>query len=156
MTCGTEKMVGSPRSRGGAEAGIRLVLGVAAALLLLAADLNSAGQDLPREFRVGTQLGKSSQCEKSICEERVARADGMIGAVDPVLGQKVEPPRPAGDTTSWRSRLDDWNWAAARLHVEVDTIIRLFGSCVLRQDNGRMADRPLILTCPAQGPPAEA
>ncbi len=157
MARGAENSRSGRGARGaGPEAHARLALGVLTAFVLIVAGLDSAARNSPTDPRPARQTGNPSQCEKWGCGERGARVEGIVRAVSPTFGQRLEAPRPIDCTSSCRSRPDAWSWAAIRLHAEVNAVIRHFGTCVLRQSNGRVSDRPLILTCPAQGPPATA
>ncbi|MDP1825706.1 MAG: hypothetical protein Q8L48_20765 [Archangium sp.] len=49
-----------------------------------------------------------------------------------------------------------WSDGAARLDAQVMLVARRFGFYALLLADGRTADRPLVLTCPAQGPPSGA
>lgn len=140
MGCGAAKTGSSSLSRAGTASGARIVFLLAAGVLggLASTGLHSFVQDPPRDHRVEAQVQE------------------MVGAVAPPFAGRVEAPRSSGFTGSSRSRLDDWSWAVARLNAGAGTIMRLFGACALRQENGRTGDQPLVLTCPARGPPAGA
>ena len=121
-------------------------LGLAAAALC-ALFVSETGS--PGPARASTPQPGPSLSRKSPVSEHLTRAGEVPKVPAAPSLMRVDGPRfPAfaGGRSS--------HSPAARLEQRVSLVARRFRPHTLRQDNGRIADRPLILTCPAQGPPA--
>jgi hypothetical protein len=143
-----------PLAQKGAGSGARWRV---AAWVAFAAALSFGVSALP--VPSGAQLEvKAASASRLDAQHSEARgtSDWVIGVVDPLASAQLEIPSSSGATTVARGRPDARTWADTRLHSQVDTIIRRLTASVLRQDNGRMADRPSLCICSAQGPPVRA
>jgi hypothetical protein len=126
-------------------------LGLAAAALCA---LFVSGLDAPAPARANSPRPASSLSRKSPGSEHLTR----IGEVPRIPAapslDRVDGPRfPAFSGGSPRRSPHS---PAARFEARVVLVSRLFRPFSMRQGHGRVADRPLLVTCPAQGPPSRA
>jgi hypothetical protein len=99
---------------------------------------------------------EASALSASRLEAQALLPGQVAGVVEPLVRATLELPGAAGATAAARGRPDVRSWAAVRPHAQADAVIRRLSASGLRQDNGRMADRPSLCICSAQGPPVEA
>jgi len=138
-----------PPALKGARSGARWLV---AAWLAFAAAVGFGVLARPEPARAELEASGFSAAQPH-SEAWATRPEWVAGAVDPLLSATLESPSATGATAAARGRPDARAWAGTGLHAQADAIIRRLGSSVLRQDNGRMADRPSLCICSAQGPP---
>lgn len=128
-------------------------LGVLCALVLLVDATGSGQLQLERDLGAKGEATHASLCAEADCGGQAPRVEGVAVSV---VGQRFERTAPTDHAPSGRGRVKAWGWTASRLDAEVHGVIRDFGPGAWRQRNGHVADRPLIFTIPAQGPPPAA
>ncbi|MFY0525422.1 hypothetical protein ACN28I_20515 [Archangium gephyra] len=91
-----------------------------------------------------------------------ARSENLSGQqplagvhASPVPGQ-LELPRPTSKPPPLHPRADARLGPALRPEPLLEERTRRLLSCVLPTSHGRIADRPIVANCPAQGPPRTA
>ncbi|WP_143195507.1 hypothetical protein [Archangium sp. Cb G35] len=93
---------------------------------------------------------------RSISAHLPVRQQGLVGVqASPVQGQ-LELPRPASKPLPFHPRSDTRPGPAIRPEALLAERTRRQLSCVLPTSHGRIADRPVVANCPAQGPPRTA
>lgn len=128
-------------------------VGLLSALVLLVDTTGSGQLQLHRDLGGKGQATHASLCVEADCGGQAPRVEGVAVSV---LGQRFERAAPTDHPPSGRGRLKAWGWTASRLDAKVHGVIRVFGPGAWRERYGHVADRPLIFTIPAQGPPGAA
>lgn len=120
-------------------------------LLLLSAIACALLSESPSSVSRAARLESHSISSASSNSEELTSWGALTSRLPSPELDRVETPRPSGASGGSPRRLDD---GSARLEARLELIARRFGPFVSLQENGRRADRPLLLNAPAQGPPA--
>jgi len=113
--------------------------------LLLAASLTGG-------LVLGLQQAHVSSAAPSPHAADDVEAGALDGPAHPLWSERSETPRASGLSLGTIRRVVDG--VAARFLARVELVVRTSEESETSLHQGRIADRPLISTCPAQGPPS--
>ncbi|KFA86760.1 hypothetical protein [Archangium violaceum] len=131
------------------------LVGAACALLMAVVAGVCARAPAHAEVRWAT-TARGPKHQHSLSAHLPVRQQGLVGVqASPVQGQ-LELPRPANKPLPFQPRSDTRPGPAIRPEALLAERTRRRLSCVLPTSHGRIADRPVVANCPAQGPPRTA
>jgi hypothetical protein len=84
------------------------------------------------------------------------RKSTVVGVHDPPVHGRLELSRTSHEPTPHPKRSDPRLELAMRLEARLATLTRTLLPCTWPVSQGRIADRPVVANCPAQGPPRTA
>ncbi|WNG14822.1 hypothetical protein [Cystobacter fuscus] len=131
-----------------------MVLGGAACALLLAVLIGGPSSSVPRRSEVH-EVARTARPARSasVSATRRPQPERLVGDREAPLHGALELPRPAAKPLPGYKRFDSRHGLAPRLEAGVPPLTRMHRPREPARRHGRIADRPLIENCPAQGPP---
>jgi hypothetical protein len=131
-----------------------MVLGGAACALLLAVLAGEPSSSVQRRGEVH-EVARSTRPAQSasVSATRRPQHERLVGDREAPLHGALELPRPAAKPLPGYKRFESRHGLAPRLEAGVTPLTRMHHPCEPERRHGRIADRPLIENCPAQGPP---
>lgn len=148
----------TPRRKRSSARGMALVGAACAFLLAVVAGvcaMNAGASTGHVEARWGATT-REPRHERSLSAHLPGPQQGLLGVhASPVQGH-LELPRPTSKPPPFHSRSDTRPGPALQPEALRAERTRRQLSCVLPTSHGRVADRPVVANCPAQGPPRTA
>ncbi|OJH34312.1 hypothetical protein BON30_44175 [Cystobacter ferrugineus] len=131
-----------------------MVLGGAACALLLAVLAGEPSSSVQQRSEV-RQVARTARPERSasVSATRRHQHERLVGDREAPLHGALELPRPAAKPLPGYKRFDSRHGLAPRPEAGLAPLTRMLPPDVSARRHGRIADRPLIENCPAQGPP---
>jgi hypothetical protein len=99
---------------------------------------------------------RESQRKGSVSAALPGRQERLVGVHDPSVHGRLELSRTSHEPPPHPKRSDPRLALAIRLEARLATLTRTRLSCTWPVNQGRIADRPVVANCPAQGPPRTA
>jgi hypothetical protein len=131
-----------------------MVLGGAACALLLAVLAGEPSSSVQRRGEV-REVARAARAARStsVSAARPPQQERLVGDREAPLHGALELPRPAAKPLPGYKRFDSRHGLMPRPEAGLAPLTRMRHPCVPARRHGRIADRPLIENCPAQGPP---
>ncbi|QRN95520.1 hypothetical protein JRI60_41735 [Archangium violaceum] len=114
-----------------------------------------AGARVSTEPR-GPSVAQGSQRKSSVSADLPGSQERLVGVHDPSVHGRLELSRTPHKPTPHPKRADPRLELAVRQEARLATLTRTLLSCTWSVSQGRIADRPVVANCPAQGPPRTA
>ncbi|WNG39706.1 hypothetical protein F0U61_43055 [Archangium violaceum] len=92
------------------------------------------------------------QSKSSVSAHLPGRQEKLVGVREPSAQGQWELPRHTSKPPL-HPRLDSRLGPALKPNSRLEARVRAHLSCVVPASHGRLADRPVVANCPAQGPP---
>ncbi|HSP77011.1 MAG TPA: hypothetical protein VLQ93_00680 [Myxococcaceae bacterium] len=129
--------------------------GVLCALLLaILADVWVVGERAPeRSDARWVSAVQEPQRRSSLSASLPGRQERLIGVHEPSAHGHLELPRPTSKPPPLHQRSEPRLGPPLGTEAQLTARTRMYLSCVLPSRHGRIADRPVVANCPAQGPP---
>jgi hypothetical protein len=103
-----------------------------------------------------TPVTQEAQRRSSVSADLPGRQERLVGVHDPSVHGRLELSRTSYEPPPHPKRADPRLELAMRLEARLATLTRTLLPCTWPVSQGRIADRPVVANCPAQGPPRTA
>lgn len=144
--------------REGSSARWRALVGAACALLLavVAGVCSMNTRAVEHADARWVPAAREARHERSLSAPLPGRQQRLVGVHAPPAQGVLELPRPGGKPPPFHPRSETRPGPALRPETLLAERTRRQLACVLPTSHGRIADRPRVANCPAQGPPRTA